>query len=199
MNILRHAFQVIFPGLVMNRSLRILILLNTLFTFVFGIFAPFYAVFVQKIGGDIAFAGLSWGVFAMVSGIMTLLFSRWSLRVKEEELLLATGYAIRCVVFLSYAYMSSMSQLIITQVLWGIAVAIGVPAFDALYSKHTSRESSIAEWGGLEGVSSIATGFAALLGGFIIQTYDFQPIFFVMAGVTFLLALYLWLLPRDVL
>jgi predicted MFS family arabinose efflux permease len=199
MPIIRNIFHVIFPGAGLNRSLRILITLNTLFTFVFGIFAPFYAVFVQRIGGDMAFAGFSWAVFGIISGVLTLLFSRWSLRVREQELLLATGYSIRGVVFLSYAFMSSMPQLIVTQVLWGVAVAIGVPAFDALYSTHTSRDASIAEWGGLEGVSSIATGIAALCGGIIIQHYGFQPIFFTMATVTFLLSIYIWIIPRDVL
>jgi MFS family permease len=128
-----------------------------------------------------------------------LLFSRWELRVKEQELLLAVGYIIRAVAFLSYAYMSSMAQLIMTQVLWGVAVAISIPAFDALYAAHTSKEASIAEWGGLEGVTSIATGIAALIGGLIINSFGFQPIFFTMAGITLLIAIYIWRLPREVL
>lgn len=199
MNTLRRAFKLLFPGEGLNKSLRILIMLNMTITFVIGVFAPFYAVFVVKIGGDIAFAGLSWAVFGIISGVLTLFFTKWELRVTEQELLLALGYFIRGIVFLSYAFMSSMSQLILTQILWGVAAAIGVPAFDAVYSKHTSRDGSIAEWGGLEGISSIATGTAALVGGLVIQSFGFQPIFFVMSGVAFLLSAYIWLLPRDIL
>ena len=199
MNTMRNVFHVIFPGAGLNKSLRILILLNMTITFVIGIFAPFYAVFVAKIGGDLAFAGLSWGIFGIISGVLTLFFTKWSLRVREQELLLALGYFIRGIVFLSYGFMMSMSQLILTQILWGVAAAIGVPAFDAVYSAHTSRDGSIAEWGGLEGVSSIATGIAALLGGFVINAFGFQPIFFVMSGIAFLLSIYIWFLPRDVL
>jgi predicted MFS family arabinose efflux permease len=198
MQLIRHAFQLVFPS-GLNKSLRILITLNMTITFAIGMFAPFYSIFVQKISGDIAFAGLSWGVFGIVSGILTLLFTKWGLRVKEQELLLALGYFIRGIVFLSYGFMSSMAQLILTQVLWGVAAAIGVPAFDAVYSAHTSRESSIAEWGGLEGVSSIATGCAALVGGLAIATFGFQHIFFFMSFVSIALALYIWFLPREVL
>lgn len=199
MNVLRIVFHHIFPGSGLNRSLRILISLNMTITFVIGVFAPFYAVFVAKLNDNIAFAGLSWGMFGIVSGVLTLLFTKWSLRVREQELLLALGYFIRGVVFLSYGFMTSMSQLILTQILWGVAAAIGVPAFDAVYSAHTSREGSIAEWGGLEGVSSIATGVAALVGGVAISAFGFQPIFFAMSGIAFFLSLYIWLLPRDVL
>ncbi len=195
----KKLFQAIFPGGGLNRSLRILITLNMIFTFTVGVFAPFYAIFVQKIGGDIAFAGLSWAVFTIISGVLMLFFVKWELRVREQELLLALGYLIRTAVFVSYAFMSSMSQLILTQVLWGIAAAIGVPAFSAIYSAHTSREGGIGEWGGLEGVSAIAAGMAALVGGFAIEAFGFQPVFFGMAGISFLLALYIWALPRDVL
>lgn len=170
-----------------------------IFTFVIGMFAPFYALFVKQIGGDIALAGVSWAVFEIICGVLTLMFTKWSLRVREQELLLALGYVLRAVVFLSYAYMTSFSQLIVTQVLWGVAAAIGVPAFDAIYSAHTSHDSSIAEWGGLEGMSAIATGFAALAGGYAIKAFGFESIFFMMSGVSFLLAIYIWRLPREVL
>lgn len=195
----REFFHFLIPSSGMNRSLRILITLNMLFTFVVSLFAPFYAVYVVKIGGDIAFAGLSWAVFGIISGVLTLLFTRWELRVKEQELLLALGYLIRAGVFLSYAFMTSMAQLLLTQVLWGVAVAIGVPAFFAVYSEHTTKEKSIAEWGGLEGVTSIATGVAALVGGYVISLFGFTPIFFGMAAISAGLAVYIWILPRDVL
>ncbi len=195
----RDLYRLLLPNVHLNRSLRILITLSVLMNFVIGMFSPFYAIFVQKIGGDIAYAGITWAVFEIVCGVLTLFFTRWSLRVREQELLLALGYVIRAVVFLSYAFMTSMMQLILTQVLWGIAAAIGVPAFDAVFAAHTSHDSSIAEWGGLEGVTSIAVGVAALIGGFAIKALGFTVIFYGMAGISFLLALYIWLLPREVL
>jgi predicted MFS family arabinose efflux permease len=195
----RQLYHLFIPNVHLNKSLRILVSLNMIFTFVIGMFAPFYAIFVTKINGDIALAGVSWAVFEIICGVLTLLFTRWSLRVREQELLLALGYVLRSVVFLSYAFMDSFSQLIITQVLWGIAAAIGVPAFDAIYSAHTSHESSITEWGGLEGMTAIATGLAALAGGYAIKAFGFESIFFTMSAVSFLLALYIWRLPREVL
>jgi len=196
---LKEFFGLIFPRERLNRSLRILITVNTGMVFVIGLLAPFYAVFVQKIGGSIAFAGFSWAVFSIVAGVFTLLFSKWQLKVKEQELLLALGYFIRGAVFLSYAFMGSITQLIFTQVLWGIGAAIGSPAFDAVYTAHTSKESSIMQWGQWEGVASIATGFAAIIGGILIQATGYLIVFLGMSVLSFLLGVYIWRLPRKVL
>lgn len=182
-----------------NKSLRILIATNTVMIFIIGMLAPFYAVFVQKIGGSIAFVGFSWAIISIVSGILTLLLSKWHLRVKEQELLLALGYAIRGIVFLSYAFMGSVLQLIITQIIWGVGAAFGTPAFDAIYSKHTNKKHSIIQWGKWEGIAAIATGLAAIVGGALIQFFGYFPIFIGMSILSFLLGIYIWKLPRHIL
>ena len=178
-------------GSKLNKNLRLLIFVNTVITFTVGMFAPFYAVFVVKIGGGAALAGVSWALFSVVSGILILLLSKWELRIKRQHILLAIGYLIRSMVFLSYAFMNNIPQLLITQVLWGIASAIGTPAFDALYTSNTSKETAIVEWGDWEGISAIATGVAALIGGLLIQSVGFKILFLLMSAISALLGIYL--------
>lgn len=196
---LLRLFEFMMPHTHLNRSLRILIIVNTLMVFALGLFSPFYAVFVEKIGGSIAFAGFSWAMLSVVQGVLILIFTNWELKVKETELLLVFGYFMRGVVFLSYAFMNSLPQLIVTQILWGIAAAVGVPAFDATYSAHTSKDSSIAQWSGWEGIAAIAIGIAAFIGGTIIELFGYGFIFLLMAGISFFIAIYIWRLPREVL
>lgn len=119
--------------------------------------------------------------------------------MREQEVLIALGYALRGIVFLSFAFMQSIPQLLMTQVLWGLAVAFGQPAFDATYSVHTNRKEGVAQWGDWEGVQNIAIGLAALTGGILIQAFGFKLVFILMASISFLLALYIWRLPRKVL
>lgn len=195
----KKLFRFLLPEAHLNRSLRILIAVNTGMVFVIGVFAPFYAVFVQHLGGSIAYAGLSWAVFSIVSGVLILLFANWELKVAHQEKLLGLGYFIRGLVFLSYAFMTSLTQLLFTQVLWGIAAALGTPAFDAIYQAHTTKEESIVQWGGWEGVASIATGVAALLGGTLIQAFGYPGVFMGMAAVSIVLSLYVFRLPKDIL
>lgn len=175
----------------LNKKLRMLIFVNTTLTFAVGMFAPFYAVFVQKIGGGAALAGISWALFSVISGILILVLSKWELKLKKRHVLLAMGYLIRSIVFLSYAFMDNIPQLLITQVLWGIASALGTPAFDALYTSSVSQETAIVEWGDWEGISAIATGIAALVGGFLIQTIGFKILFLLMSFLTAALGIYL--------
>lgn len=196
---IRQIFGLVLPGHRLNRSLRILITTNSILVFIVGLFAPFYAVFVQDIGGNIAFAGFSWAIFSIVAGVLIFLFSNWELKVKEQELLIALGYVLRGGVFLSYAFMSSMTQLIATQILWGVASALGTPAFDSVYASHTSQEDSIVQWGGWEGISAIMSGVAALIGGVVIQLFGYQFVFIAMTLISFALGIYIWRLPRDVL
>lgn len=198
--IIKEPLKIALPKQRLNKSLRILIASNTLLVFVLGMFGPFYAVFIQNIGGTMAFAGFSYAVFGIVTGVFTLLFSKWGLKVKEQELLIALGYVIRSVTFFSYAFMTSLPQLIVTQALWGLAAAIGAPAFDHVFSKHTTKnKEGMAQWASWEGMSSISSGTAALLGGLMIQTFGFRSIFLTMALVTLFLAFYIWRLPREVL
>ncbi len=193
-------FTGMFPPRRLNKSLRILVSVNTAMVFIVAMFSPFYAVFVKEVaGGDLAIAGLSWAVYPIVAGALIFLFSQWEMKVKEQELLLAVGYFIRGLVFLSYAFMGNIAQLILTQVLWGIGSALGVPAFDATYGKHTTREGSIAEWGQWEGMAYIATGLAALVSGFLIQWVGYFWLFIAMAAASVFLAIYIWLLPRELL
>lgn len=183
----------------LNKSLKILIATNTGIVFVIGLFAPFYAVFVQNLGGGVAFAGFSWAILSIVGGFLTLFFTRWELKMKEPELLIALGYLLRGVVFLSYAFMQSIPQLILTQVVWGVAFALGSPAFDATFSAHTTRKDSIGQWGEWEGIQNIVGGLAALIGGLLIQNLGFKMVFLIMACISFFLAFYIWRLPRKIL
>jgi predicted MFS family arabinose efflux permease len=196
---LKRIFALIFPHTRLNHSLRILVATNSILVFIVGLFAPFYAVFIQHIGGNIAFAGLSWAIFSIVGGVLIFLFSNWELKVKEPELLLALGYILTAGVFLSYAFMTSITQLIVTQVLWGVATALGTPAFDSIYANHTTKENSIVEWGRWEGISAIVTGIAALIGGLLIQTFGYGVIFVMMAVISLGLGIYIWRLPREIL
>lgn len=196
---LRKLYSLILPSTRLNRSLRILITTNSILIFIVGLFAPFYAIFIQHIGGSIAFAGLSWAIFSIVGGVLILLFSNWELKIKEQELLIVLGYVLRGGVFLSYAFMTSIPQLMVTQILWGVASALGTPAFDSVYAAHTSQENSIVEWGKWEGISSIMAGIAALAGGILIQTFGYPSIFITMAIISVGLGLYIWSLPRSLL
>ncbi|MCL4405183.1 MAG: MFS transporter [Patescibacteria group bacterium] len=188
----------IYSKSIFSRGLKILLTVNTFIVFATGLFSPFYALFIEKIGGGVIFAGISWSVFSIVSGVLVLVFSDWGLRVfHHRERLVALGYVIRGAVFVSYAFMTNLPQLIVTQLLWGIGAAVGAPAFDSLYTKNTDSERSLKQWSRYEGVTSIAVGLSALIGGLIIEELGFPVLFIIMAAICLLIGIYIWSLPKD--
>ena len=77
-----------------NKALRILLWTNALILMAGAMFGPIYAIFVEKIGGDLMDASIAWSIFALAAGITTFISGHFSDKMKESELLVVAGYAI---------------------------------------------------------------------------------------------------------
>lgn len=106
---------------------------------------------------------------------------------------------MRAIAFVMYIYISSVYELILAQILLGISLALSNPAFDYLFSKHADKNKELAEWGGWEGFTMIATGCAALVGGFVIKHYGYTTVFSSMAVISVLLGIFLLRTPKNIL
>lgn len=168
-------------------------------TFLTGLFAPFYALFVENLGGGIEVAGASWAVFSIVSGLMILTLRSWESTIHQKRRIMIGGMFLRSFTFVLFLFISSLFELIIVQALIGISIALVNPAYDALFTKHTSEEQAISDWGGWEGLTSIASGLASVTGGFAIKYYGYEAVFIPMAVISFCIAMYLQFLPKDIL
>ncbi len=182
-----------------RRSIHILLALSTLLTLLVGLFAPFYALFVEKIGGGIEIAGISWAVFSIVSGVLILLFTMWETHVVHKRKLLLAGLFLRALAFLSFVFITSITDLILAQVLMGISIALTNPSYDALFTHHTTEQKAISDWGGWEGLTSIAAGVASVTGGFLIKYFGYETVFLTIAACVFCMALYLSSVPKEML
>ena len=182
-----------------RRSIRILITVSTLMMFLTGLFAPFYALFVEKLGGGIEVAGESWAVFSIVSGIMILLFRSWESTIQQKRRIMIGGMFLRSFTFILFIFINSFLELILVQALVGISIALINPSYDALFTKHTSEKAAISDWGGWEGMTSIASGLASVTGGYLIKFFGYEAVFIPMAVVSFCTALYLQFLPQEIL
>ncbi|MBN2112067.1 MFS transporter [Candidatus Woesearchaeota archaeon] len=186
-------------NILFNRALRILLVTNALVLIAAGMLGPIYALFVEKVGGNLLDASLTGGVFALAAGITTLIAGRYADKMKESELIVVFGYGVMGIGFLLYMYANSIWFLFLIQALIGFSEAIYSPAFDALYSKHLTKHKAGREWGAWESINYF-TGFAgAVLGGIIVVTFGFNAIFIIMAVLCFASAAYIYKLPRSVL
>jgi len=182
-----------------NKAIKILLVTNGLILIAGAMLGPIYALFVEKIGGDLLDASFAFGVFALAAGITTLISARYSDKLKENELILVWGYGIMGVGFLGYTLVNSIWALLIVQVIIGLGEAIYVPAFDAVYSKHLDGKRCGREWGAWEATNYFTIALGAVTGGLLVTNLGFNTIFIIMGFLCFASAIYIFLLPRKVL
>jgi len=158
---------------------------------------PYYALFVQKLGGDILDTGLAAGAYAVAAGFATLVAGRWSDRVPRKERIIASSYVVMALCFVAYIFVNSIWSLLIVQVLIGLAQATYTPAYDALYGAHVG-EARIASsrWSFWEASNFFAIAIGALAGATIVHFMGFTGLLVTMAGLCLLSGLYLFTLPR---
>lgn len=184
---------------IFNRALRILLVTNAMVLVAGAMLGPIYALFVERIGGDLLDASFAGAIFAFVAGTTVLLSGRYSDKIKQKKLVVILGYIIMGVGFLLYTQVDSVWFLLFVQVVIGFGEAIYNPPFDALYSEHLDAGKDGTEWGAWESVNYYSVAVGAVAGGFFVTNFGFTPLFVIMALLCFLSALYVYKLPRRVL
>jgi len=184
---------------IFNKALRILLFTNGLVLLAGAMLGPIYALYVERIGGDLLDASLTGAFFALAAGITTLISGKFSDKIRENEFIVIFGYLIMGLGFFLYTIIGSITTLFLVQILIGFGEAIYSPAFDAVYSKHLDKNKSGREWGAWEGLNYFTAGIGAIIGGLIVTRFGFNTMFIIMSLLCLGSALYIYLLPRKVL
>lgn len=182
-----------------NKALRILLVTNGFVLLAGAMLGPIYALFVEKIGGDLLDASITGGIFALAAGITTLIAGRYADKVKREELIVAAGYALMGIGYILYLFVNSIWFLFAVQILIGFSEAFYSPAFDAVYSKHLIKKKSGREWGAWEAMNYFSIAIGAIVGGLLAKYFGFNTLFVAMAALCFVSTSYIWRLPKKVL
>jgi MFS family permease len=125
-------------GLFLNRGLRILLVTNAMILLAGAMLGPIYAIFVEKVGGNLLDASIAVSLFALVAGLSTLISGRYTDKVKEKELIVALGYSIMEIGNLLFIMVYTIWFLFFVQIVIGLGEAIYAPAFDVVYTKILS-------------------------------------------------------------
>ncbi|MDN5275117.1 MAG: Major facilitator superfamily 1 [Candidatus Saccharibacteria bacterium] len=182
-----------------NPALRALLIGDGIVLTATAMLTPIYALYVNKIGGDIFDVGITAAALAIGAGIAAMLGGRFSDSIKNKKKLVAMGYLIIGVGFLSLTLVHDVVGLACVQLVMGLARPVYETAFDALYSIHLDKKREAQEWGAWEGISYFAAAIGALLGSALVAYFSFTTLFIFMAALAFLSALYVAKLPKSLL
>ncbi len=181
-----------------NKALRRLIAVNGLFLFGAMLFAPIHAVFIQKIGG-IILIGVSAAAYYISASFFLWIVGRLGDKVKEKELLLAASYLIRSAGYLGFLFVNSPLTLLLLQVFFGLAEALGTPSFGAIFAKHLDGKMEVMEYSDWALVSNLIAALGALIGGYFVSSLGFGVLFVAISIMCFISFLGIYLSPRKLL
>ncbi len=168
----------------MNRNLRLLLFSASMSSLAGGLLLPIYAIFVEEIGGDILTAGTAYSIYAIAAGILTLFISRMEDISKHKENMIIAGYALGCIAFAGYLFVSKPWHLFGVEMLFGLSNAIWYPAYDSFYSKNVDRKKSATQWGFYEAMAYLTLGVGSFVGAAIADRFGFRSLLIIMLWVS---------------
>lgn len=180
-----------------NKAIRVLVITNALILLSAGMVAPIYAIFVEKVGGDIMEAGIAGTIFALVAGITTLFSGKISDKSQYKNKIIALGYMIMAVGFFLYIFVDSVWFLFLVQALIGLGEAFYSPAFDALFSENICKTKESRQWSLWEATYYFSIAIGAFLGAWLASTFGFEILFGAMGLISIVSALYLYFTPAS--
>lgn len=172
---------------------RILLLSYLISTFSEGIILPIYAVFVQKIGGDILDAGLALGIFLMFEGFFTFFVHKNRKSHNKEISMMFYGWLIWLIGILMYLIISNKWTLFSAQIFLALGNALADPIYDEEFASRSGKKEGEKRWSLFEGGNSFASGISALAGGAIASFFGINVLIYVMAAtatISFLLIVF---------
>lgn len=148
-----------------------------------GMLGPLFAVFAERIGGDILSISWAWATYLIVSGVGIVLTGKLSDKFISKEKLVVAGFAVNAIFTFGYLLVSSPAHLFIVEAGLGIGFALALPTWDALYARYESKGQDGFEWGLADGIAQFVPGVAMLIGGFIVNYFSFTVLFTIMGTI----------------
>lgn len=181
-----------------NRSIRALLIADSMVLTGAAMLAPLYALFVDRVGGDILDAGITAAALALGSGATCLIAGRFIDRRQRKKPMLAAAYLVIAAGFVLYSFAGSVWELAAIQVVIGVAQAVQATSFDALFTVSSDRSNAGEQWGAWEALAYFTQALGALAGSLIVTAYGFEALFYVMAALTLAGGLYIARLPDKI-
>ncbi|OIO26689.1 hypothetical protein AUJ14_01310 [Candidatus Micrarchaeota archaeon CG1_02_55_22] len=173
-------YNTIVPTHIRKRSLNLLILASVLGSLSGAIYAPFYAIFVQGIGGDVLLAGISQSAYFVTAGLTALISGRIADKYGKRKMVV-TGFVLLFAGDVMLVFVSSIETLILAEFVLGIGLSLTNPAWSGLFASLLAKGEESTYFGRLEFLYNIGFSVAAIFGALVIQYSGFTALFAIKA------------------
>ena len=167
----------------LSKVTKVLLIGANLWYFGEGMLGPLFAIFAERVGGDILDITWAWATYLVITGIFYILVGKLINGKSYKSKVMVVGYGLNALLTFGYLFVSSPWHLFFIQAGLGIAEAIGTPAWDALYAKNVDETHDTYAWGLASGQSQIVTGVSIVCGGLIAHYFSFNALFITMGSI----------------
>jgi MFS family permease len=155
-----------------------------------GMLGPLFAVFAERVGGDILDISWAWATYMIVTGVFMLIFGALADKWRDTARMMVAGYALNALCIFGYLLVTSPLQLLLVQVGLGIATAMATPTWNALYSRFEDKKHDGLTWGLAGGEAHVVVGIGMLVGGALAAYVSFDALFVVMGVIQTIATIY---------
>jgi len=174
----------------LNHYIKILLYGGNIWYFGEGMLGPLFAVFTERVGGDILDISWAWATYLIFAGILYMVVGKITDKYDNAEKIMVLGYALNALFTFGFLFVSSPWHLFVVQAGLGIAAAMATPTWDSLYAKHEDRKHAGFQWGLAGGEAQIITGIAIIVGGYIVSLVSFNALFLTMGIIQIIATIY---------
>jgi len=174
-----------------NKVIKILVPVDFSINFAIGSFTPIFAIFLTDniAGGTVETAGFATAVYWLTKSIFQLPIAKFLDKNDGETddfYALIIGNLMGSVAILLYSVATSIMHIFLIQAFLGLSMAISVPAWYGIFTRHIDTGKTSFEWS-LESVFSISIGTAAssAIGGVIAHNLGFTTLFIIAFFISF--------------
>lgn len=188
-----------------NQVILVIIIAEFVLTAGWGFLPPFFAVFVnqQIAGGSVAVVGFAMTVYWVVKSVLQLFVARYIDKnhgeIDDFYFFLAGGF-LNAVFVSLYYFANTVWHIYALHFLVGIADALLVPPFYAIFTRHVDKGQEGFEWS-LYSSFSIGSGYAigGLTGGLLATIVGFRAVFLLTGFLTLIFTIMLLFLRSYIL
>ncbi|MEK7582343.1 MAG: MFS transporter [Patescibacteria group bacterium] len=185
-----------------SHTVRVLITSDFLINSGFSVFAPVFAVFItQQINNGslevVGFATAIAQIFKVVFQIPVAHYLDKNHGEYDDFYSLVAGSTLAAMVPFLYFFARTANHIYIIQAIYGISLALAVPPWFAIFTRHIDKMQENIEWSFESVAIGVSAAVAASLGGFLAQRYGFENLFLLGGCLAMLGAVFQWKIFHD--
>lgn len=182
-----------------NKDFILIVSINFLMYLGFQMLHPTLPVYVQKLGGSDATAGLVLGVFAL-SAVITRIFAGQALDQYGRKIIFFTGILIIIITVFAYIWAPTVSLLLIIRVFHGLGWGIAGTATSTIATDLIPKTRFGEGTGYFNMTTTLTMALAPALGLYLVEFHSFQTMFLVsilLVSIAFLLGFKVRFRPKP--